>query len=592
VAEGIEGGAESEVEPEEPMATNDLGVTLALLEADRAEGAAQLKKEAAAFLADQRKLISHQLHHLVVQFKLLKLKVLGERLRLALQGLSIAFVTVILVIFGRLVFDAMNDHSLTIQGFSTTPALEAQGFSAHALAEDLMHRVNAIRQVADDHSFDYSGEVHGQEAEELKVEIPGAGISLDAIESFIRRSMGHQVPVNGDLRLDADGKAVMTIYVGTGDPIRVEAAGNNMEHLAQEAAERVFQRFDPENYCVYLEVSPHRHAEALAAARNYVAVAKAEQRTDTYSLLANSMADKARAEPYARLATELDPTFIYAWFERTSDADTLGHDEEALAAARRILTLRRQDQPERVRRATGFDYIQQYARRRVALETADYRTYETLIDGTARTQSYETLAGKALSLARVRALTHDDAGARAALARAALVGNADPDEMDTVTFLVDSMAGRWPQARATMEGALGRSQASLPSLDTDDEKAGLQTQMDRFYHPWHALAVAHTGDAAAAWAEISATPLDCYLCLYLRGSVAAIKGDADYGRWFYMAVRQNPDIPFAYKAWGEALLMRGDKAGARLRFEQAAQIAPRWADPRESLKALSVNKRV
>jgi len=589
MAEGGEVGGEAEAEPEEPMATNDLGVTLALLEADRAEAAAGLKGEAAAFLADQRKLIGHQLHHLIVQFKLLRLKLLGERLRLALQGLSLVFVAVVLLIFGRLVFDAMNDHSLVIQGFSTAPALEAQGFSGHALAEDLMHRVSAIRQTANDNSFDSSEEVHGQEVDDLKVEIPGAGISLDAIEAFIRRTMGHQVPVNGDLRVAPDGKAVMTIYVGSGEPVRVEATDNDMDHLAQQAAERVFQRFDPENYVVYLLGLPRRHADALAAAHGFVAVAAPDKRSDSYSLLANTMANKASAEPFARLATELDPAFVYAWYERTADAIVLGHDEDALAGARKLVVLRREDQPERVRRGAGFAGIQLFGRRYIALETADYRTFLKLTGDLDHTDGFDTLAGKALNLARGRALLHDDTGARAALARAALVGGGDPDTVDTVTFLVDMTAGRWLQARATMDGALARRQARLATLETDDEKAGLQTRMDRVFHPWHALAVVHTGDAAAAWNEISATPLDCYLCLYLRGTVAALKGDADYAHWFDLAVRQNPDIPFAYQAWGEALVLRGDKAGARLRFEQAAQKAPQWADPRQSLKALGVD---
>ena len=55
-----------------------------------------------------------------------------------------------------------------------------------------------------------------------------------------------------------------------------------------------------------------------------------------------------------------------------------------------------------------------------------------------------------------------------------------------------------------------------------------------------------SGDTASAEALIAATPLDCYLCVRVRGQIAAIKHDwPSAERWFSEAVRQAPSLPFA-----------------------------------------------
>ena len=101
-------------------------------------------------------------------------------------------------------------------------------------------------------------------------------------------------------------------------------------------------------------------------------------------------------------------------------------------------------------------------------------------------------------------------------------------------------------------------------------------------HPLEALAMARHGDGAGAAALIGTTPLDCYLCLRVRGQIAAWPGTirrAD--RWFAAAVRQAPSLPFAYAEWGQSLLERGDPDGAIAKFNLANQKGPHFADPLE-----------
>ena len=99
---------------------------------------------------------------------------------------------------------------------------------------------------------------------------------------------------------------------------------------------------------------------------------------------------------------------------------------------------------------------------------------------------------------------------------------------------------------------------------------------------WRPVAMAHLGDATGARAAADAFAPDCYPCAISHALVEEILGNrpgAD--RWFAEAVRQGPSLPFAEAAWAEALLARGDVAGALKQAEIAERKNPRYADASE-----------
>ncbi|HEY8003473.1 MAG TPA: hypothetical protein VIE16_04555, partial [Phenylobacterium sp.] len=101
--------------------------------------------------------------------------------------------------------------------------------------------------------------------------------------------------------------------------------------------------------------------------------------------------------------------------------------------------------------------------------------------------------------------------------------------------------------------------------------------------PLEASALSHTGERAAAEALIGKTPLDCYLCVRVRGQIAADQKDwANADRWFAEAVRQAPSPPFAEAEWAQVRLARGDADGAIRLAKSAAVKGPRFADPLET----------
>jgi len=85
-----------------------------------------------------------------------------------------------------------------------------------------------------------------------------------------------------------------------------------------------------------------------------------------------------------------------------------------------------------------------------------------------------------------------------------------------------------------------------------------------------------------AEALIAKTPLDCLICVRVRGELATMRRDwAEAARWYAMASAQAPSIPFPDNDWGAMLMAKGDLDGAMAKFESAHGKGPHFADPLE-----------
>ena len=180
-------------------------------------------------------------------------------------------------------------------------------------------------------------------------------------------------------------------------------------------------------------------------------------------------------------------------------------------------------------------------------------------------------------------LDHDPAAARAVMAP---LGGLD----DTAFLQADAINAF--SALPAYWAAAERDDWAAALADTRTVDAWLATRQDQqkllglllpvWIRPLEALAQARSGDIPGAQAVISATPMDCYLCLRIRGQIAAEARDwpaAD--RWFAEAVRQGPSLPFAYADWGQTLLARGDADAAISKLQLAHAKGPNFADPLE-----------
>jgi tetratricopeptide (TPR) repeat protein len=137
--------------------------------------------------------------------------------------------------------------------------------------------------------------------------------------------------------------------------------------------------------------------------------------------------------------------------------------------------------------------------------------------------------------------------------------------------------------RGDWRAALDDARAADAWLETHKPKLRVMGLMQSVWiRPLEALAMAKGGDAAGAQNAIESTPADCYLCLRVRGQIAAqTHAWPAAERWFGEATRQNPSLPFAFVDWGMERLARGDADGAIAVLERAHEAGPQCGDALE-----------
>ena len=142
-----------------------------------------------------------------------------------------------------------------------------------------------------------------------------------------------------------------------------------------------------------------------------------------------------------------------------------------------------------------------------------------------------------------------------------------------------------------METERGPSPALAKALDADRaslERRSGDPKYGRYERaaapvtdfPYHARALIRLGRFDEAAALLARTPSDCYDCVIARGTLAEAQGKPAMAQRFYAeAARQGPRLAPAFVEWGRLLVRTRRYDSALTKLEQAARIAPNWADP-------------
>jgi hypothetical protein len=162
-----------------------------------------------------------------------------------------------------------ESESIAPETLAGAEAFAARGVTGEAFAEGLASRMAAIRAFTNSRSITYSGEVRADQSGVLKVQIPETGITVDELEHFLHRWLGHQTVVNGQLVGGAGEQLSLVLHIGSADPISVSGSSTDLHGLVQTAAEKAFAVFDPVNDIIYLDAAGRR-AEAYAAAQRHM----------------------------------------------------------------------------------------------------------------------------------------------------------------------------------------------------------------------------------------------------------------------------------------------------------------------------------
>ena len=545
----------------------------------------KVSARAAILLEEQAKLVRLQVADLrkedAIRHWSLRVRHVNDLLKLTF-GLGAAFVVLVVAIaLGALVWNAHEATGLLIQPINAPPDFAARGLDGTVLAHRLLDKLNGLVTEADKWSFRAADSVSGNWGNDSKVEIPETGISVFELSRFLRQSLGHETSMSGELYRTPTGIA-LTVRVGAGVGTTFEGREQDIDALLGRAAQSLLAQTQPYRYVwmLYSEGRPassvvplaRQYAEAVTGREQYWRLSALEQQLGFAGKFGDSLEVCGRT-----IATFPDNPFGY--FDMSAVEWPLGHLERAydsMKIAQKLLygsaapDLELTALPFLRANADSFagDLIGAYSDA-IAADIAESKTglFDLNVSGPGAmaedyAENHDAAAARAI-LAEHR-LTHDDM-----LLTPEYILVAGPD---LPNFFVRASAGDWTEAAASLEQT---DRATLRRGDVNAVRHSL-------IWPWLAYAWTKTGRLNDAEALIAMTPLDCTLCLEMRGRVAEAKGDAAAAAyWFGAAIRDAPSLPFSETDWGTMLFRRQDFDGAILRFASANRKSPHFADPLE-----------
>jgi tetratricopeptide (TPR) repeat protein len=537
--------------------------------------AAQLDPRAAAYLEEQTRLARLQSQNLVelnaFELSHLRWRRFNDQMKGALQIMVVAIGALIVIGIGVAMWNASQADGIVVESFSAPPDFAANGIGGDVVASDITNKIAIIRDTANGNSFARSKDVRQDSGDDVKVEIPETGISLDQAWRSLKTWLGHERPLRGNLRRLNDGRIALTVALAGDSAAVFTGPASGLDGLEQQAAEHVFAGVDPSNYILYLDAT-NRDREAYAAIASLAQTARDNISRSGFMSLWAAMTrgvtgDVELANARALYALALNPKMAVAHRELMVGDHLLGHDEDAFKEAGIVVLVKESDLPATMQ-GPGFVEFLGAARFERDADMGDFQ------QGRMDPCFYCSAANALLYRAEDSARAHDLRQSRADIAAALATGSVSPAVLSRTHTFVDIGMGSWPAA-VTDAKAYGDA---LMAEHGSPRFALLRYRT--LAAPLRAYVLARVGDFAAAQKVIDATARDCYHCVRTRGVIDALRKNWNgAASWFAQAIRQGPSLPLAYANWGEMLMHKGDLDAAIAKFESAHAKGPHFADP-------------
>jgi len=588
---GIIGSEDEKPDAEAPEASARAEAFAAAIAAIASRQDPQVARKTVEFLGKQSQLLETQnkhleaehaarLHYLRGQAREVDIRRFGLRLRVGFQIFLVLVATVVSIGAVIMIRDALNDHGLVVEAFSVPPELARDGLTGEVVAARFLDKLQAMQTAttserpADSYQYNWGSDI--------KVEIPETGLSLREFSKLLRDRFGHANHITGEVVRTPTGIAV-TARFGNVKPATFSGPESDFDELARQAAEAVYRTSQPYRFAQFL-AGQDRSAEAFSVIADLATNGPQSERGWAYiewgslDQTANGDLESARKHCLRGLAYSGALT-VPAEICLVNEEVWSGHDEKTLEYSKALAKNAQQHAP-----GVTNEFFESNKIISVAwLETVTGDIQKSAGDWTLAEAAPDYLGSVKLSpalAATAYALNHDPDSARQIVET--LEPNDDPsflqwDAIDAFsalpTYWIAAAANDWP-------AALLDARACEAWLDAHISANKLFGRLRAVWiQPLEALAMAKAGEVAAAETLVSATPVDCYLCLRVRGRVAAIKRDWPLAeRWYADAVRQGPSLPFALSEWGETRLAKGDIDGAVAKFEAAHHVSPHFAD--------------
>ncbi len=504
---------------------------------------------------------------------ILKLERASAAMKVAFELAVALIVTVVAIGLGGMIWSAVSDNGLVIESFSVPPDLAQRGLTGDVVAAKLLDKLSSLQSqtVSSRAPSSYANNW----GNDIKLQIPDTGISIGEFNRSLHTWLGHQTRISGEVYRTPAGLSV-TARVGSDSSPTFSGGDADLDKLIRQAAESVYRATQPYRYAVYL-ANAGRTKEAEAAYLALIANGSLKDRAWAHigiENIYNNRGEYDRALSELRAALALKPDFIMSYVNEAGLEGQFQHDEAALIAQRKAVTIARGPRdPDMSEQAWTTGAIQ--AESAVASDVGDFKRQLEFDRQLSALPDFNNASGNARQNDIIAfASLHDGAAVEAAI-------RAFPPPTNDLTFLQRDGVYAFAQI------LLGHPDGAIANRARFDKAivtlGGVGTVISqRQFWPPIAFGMALKGDFKGAHALIDRTPTDCGPCLRVRGGIDMLErnwGGANY--WFARAVHDAPSVPFAYSDWGRMLVMKGDYDGAIAKLKLANDRAPNYADPLE-----------
>ena len=470
-------------------------------------------------------------------------------------------VGLVVITAATFVWSASRAEGIVVTPFAVPPALEQQGLTGAVVASQMLDQLTAMQ--AETTSIRPASSYGDDWSDNIKVELPYAGVSIGELHRFFVSWLGKQRTMSGEVVSTTSGDLVVTARVTGSSGRRYD--GQNLDTLLQKAAEGVYRDTQAYRYAGWLKVKMRNAESRIIAEELARSIDPTERMWGLHSLALSTQDARQRIAIYRKLA-KIDSTFPAATGNLAGAEGQLGHFEAACSGMERGTKMYELWRDRMT--AGGVDGNILSGRSYVAECRGDFlQAAELQRQANENALDFVNTAGAPVVLARIFGQLNDPRAVREIMTEAGLN---EPAKLARMLAILGPRAD--PQlsyAYAARDWPAVRDQlaARLQTLTLAEQSRLAEAQ-------------ARTGQAMKAAETINATPLDCDPCVRVRGLAAAIAGrPAEADRWFTMLAKRTPTLPQAAEAWAEALLLRRDSAGAARQAAEAHRLGPRWAEP-------------
>ncbi len=577
MAEGLLGGIlgeedeKPEVEaPESGPSVDAFAAAVAALASRQDPGVARKTEE---FLGKQSHLLDIQARHLEDEHALrlahLRNQIREEGVRRFLLRLRVGFQVFLFLIataFGLgaalIVRDAITSRQVVIDPIDVSATVAGRVPSGKIIASSLLDELSRL-QGATRSGLAAIGAA-GAWTREIRLEVPGAGVSLADVSHLMKERFGHDVNIDGDLIGTPTGGVALTVR-GTGVPPKTfSGTAADLDKLTVAAAEYVYANSQPVRWARYLTEN-NRRVEAMAFCQSTIALAAAADRPELLKIwgfaVMSSGGSVQEALTLHRASVKLNPEYWSGHLNIQNDLIALGDEEGSWKAGEEMRAIAG-GRPGRAPEDSydNWDLLTWNLQTRLKWILSDAAANAGV--GSSTVMPGPTAADMYIRL-------HDTEAAELALK------TAKPDPGDPAgNALIHNVRGRL----AMEANNVGTAVAELEAYGKAHADPAVAADLPG-YHCWIAPAEEAAGhpDRADALLKTAGTFVDCYR---FRADILDGRGDwAGAAKAYADAVALAPDLPAAYYSWGLTLVKHGDLASAETKLKDASQRGPHWADP-------------